>query len=326
MRAIRRILVAIKDPDSRRQPALAKAAQLARAFGAELQLFHALSGPVPLDGSGSAGYSARDIEHRLHAAALRGLEALARRLDPGSARITVSVEWDYPAAEAIVRQAQHWRADLIVAERHAGRHALGWLLSYTDWELLRLSHVAVLLVKQTRPYRNPVVLAAVDPSHAFAKPARLDEEILQIASSLRMALRGTLHVMHAYMPVPIGTVAVGVPDAGAIERIQQRAAAEARAGFARLLRGMTIPKQRRHLSHRHPIDAIEEVARAVRSDILVMGAVSRSGLKRLFIGNTAERVLDALPCDVLVAKPPRFAAQVARRRRGIRYVTMPMAA
>jgi nucleotide-binding universal stress UspA family protein len=33
--------------------------------------------------------------------------------------------------------------------------------------------------------------------------------------------------------------------------------------------------------------------------------VSRSALKNLFIGHTAERVLDALPCDVLVVKSKR---------------------
>ena len=34
-----------------------------------------------------------------------------------------------------------------------------------------------------------------------------------------------------------------------------------------------------------------------------MGAVSRAGLKRIFIGSTAEHVLDSLHCDVLVVKP-----------------------
>jgi universal stress protein E len=33
-----------------------------------------------------------------------------------------------------------------------------------------------------------------------------------------------------------------------------------------------------------------------------MGATSRSGLKRIFIGSTAEHVLDSLQCDVLVVK------------------------
>jgi universal stress protein E len=49
-----------------------------------------------------------------------------------------------------------------------------------------------------------------------------------------------------------------------------------------------------------------------------MGAVSRSGLKSIFIGNTAERVLDRLQCDLLVVKPRRFESRVPRAVRGVR--------
>ena len=66
-----------------------------------------------------------------------------------------------------------------------------------------------------------------------------------------------------------------------------------------------------------------KVARDVRSAIVVMGGVSRSGLKRLFIGNTAERILDQLACDVLVVKPPRFASDVSRAKRETRLITFP---
>jgi hypothetical protein len=51
-----------------------------------------------------------------------------------------------------------------------------------------------------------------------------------------------------------------------------------------------------------------------------MGAVSRSGLKRIFIGNTAQRLLDLLPCDILVVKPRQFRARVSRNARGVRLV------
>jgi len=38
----------------------------------------------------------------------------------------------------------------------------------------------------------------------------------------------------------------------------------------------------------------------------VMGAVSRSRVQELFVGSTAERVLDRIGCDVLVVKPADF--------------------
>jgi len=41
-------------------------------------------------------------------------------------------------------------------------------------------------------------------------------------------------------------------------------------------------------------------------DVMVMGAVSRRGLDRIFLGSTAERVLDRLPCDLLIVKPEGF--------------------
>ena len=52
-----------------------------------------------------------------------------------------------------------------------------------------------------------------------------------------------------------------------------------------------------------------------RASVVVMGAVSRSALTRLFIGHTAERVIDALKCDVLIVKPRRFKTRVVPRPR-----------
>jgi universal stress protein E len=40
--------------------------------------------------------------------------------------------------------------------------------------------------------------------------------------------------------------------------------------------------------------------------VVVMGAVSRNHWKRLFIGATAERTLEHLPCDLLIVKPDWF--------------------
>jgi universal stress protein E len=234
-----------------------------------------------------------------------------------------TAEWDYPVYEAIVRRAAVTRADLIVAERHATRHVAPWLLRFTDWELLRLSPVPVLLVKSPRAYRRPVVLAAVDPSHAFAKPSRLDDEILRQAQFLTAALGGTLHAVHAYVPKPADLAAVGELRPDITERIEAHARAGAQAGLKRVLQGTKIPRTRRHLVSRHPTDAIVKVARDVRSAIVVMGGVSRSGLKRVFIGNTAERILDQLACDVLVVKPPRFVSHVARAKRDARLITFP---
>jgi universal stress protein E len=322
MRSIRRILVAIKDPGSRSFPALVKAAQLAQALGAEIELFHAIVTPMYVDTYGPSSGQLPELERDLRSRILKRLETIAGRLRRHGLKVAVTAEWDFPGYEAIVRRARQTKADLIVAARHAGRHTVAGLLHLTDWELLRLSPVPVLLVKTGRRYRRPVVLAAVDPGHTYSKPARLDEEILRASSTMTNALQGTLHVLHAYVPMPINAEPNGVLSPDTADRLDAAAAAEAKVGFDRVLRHTKIAKANRHLVGRHPIDAIEQTAREIHSSVVVMGAISRSGLKRLFIGNTAENVLDHLSCDILVVKPAHFASRVSRTRRGVRLVAV----
>jgi universal stress protein E len=323
MSRIRRILVAVKDPWARSNPTLGKASQLARALGARMQLFHALSNPVYIDVAELEGISLSKLEEREHARARRRLELLAQRLGKGGVRVESSVEWDFPAHEAVLRAARRFDADLIVAERHPTAHHLAWMLRFTDFELLRLAPVPVLLVKARGRYDHPSILAAVDPTHAFSKPLNLDREILGCAAQITQALGGSLHAVFAYNPLPAAAMEPGLALSGATDAVAIETETSAKKALARVLNGASIPESRRHVVPRHPIDAIEEVAAELGCSIVAMGAIARSGLKRLVLGNTAERAFDELPCDVLVVKPKRFASRVSRARRGPQLMTLP---
>ena len=318
MGPLRSILVAVKDPASRRLAAVSKAIQVAEGTGAQIELFHAISTPLLADAYVYSPQELAQAERAIRARHLAALDKTASRLRRRGIKATVSAEWDFPAYEAIVRRARRIGADLIVAERHGGRRIAPWLLHLTDWELLRLSPLPVLLVKNAKPYRRPAVLAAVDPSHAFAKTAQLDSEILRVAGIISDALRGKLHAVHAYMPIPpLMSTSAETMNANVLATLESDARVKAKSAFQRVLASANIPAERRHLVARAPIEAIPAAARKSRCAIVVMGALSRSGLKRVFIGNTAERVLDELACDVLVVKPAHFANRVGRAKRGV---------
>jgi universal stress protein E len=204
---------------------------------------------------------------------------------------------------------------------HKGPRLKPWLPRLTDRELLRASPIPVLLVKSARPWRKRAVLAAIDPSHAHAKPSRLDSRILAQGRLIAAALRAPLHVMHANFPILFG-LALGDPaiDAPMFAATYEQLQARARRDFAAFAERAHIPRARRHLVDALPARGISQVARRLGADLVVMGAVSRSGLKRIFIGNTAERVLKDLPCDVLVVKPARFQKRVRGQARGMRVV------
>jgi universal stress protein E len=317
MPVFNRILVAVKELNGKPLPAVLKAAQLARAFGAQLELFHGLTTPLYADSAVAREQGFRVMEHEVRQKAIRRLEAIADRLRAHSLKVTVSAEWDHPAHEAIIRRAQAIKADLIVASLHSGRHRLPWLLRLTDWELVRSSPVPVLLVKNPHPYRRSAVLAAIDPSHAHSKPLQLDKEILQVGKKLSEALRGSLHAVHAYAPYPM-SIYPEVITPGSLEDMQEDAERTAQSRFSRALRSARIARSRQYLIARQPIDAIPEASRKSRCAMVVMGAISRSGYKRLLIGNTAERILDELTCDIMVIKPAKFVSGVSRASRGAR--------
>lgn len=319
MRPIRTILVAIKDPMARSLPAVEKAAQLARAFGAQLELFHAITLPVYVDPM-VPGLRPEEIRGRERDHVKARLDVIAEKLRKEKVRVTTATAWDYPPHEAVVRQATRAKADLIVAECHVGNRLARFFMRLTDWELLKYSPVPVLLVKNRRRYERPVVLAAVDPTHANAKPTQLDDEILSAAVTMRSALRGSLHAVHAFVPIPTDATPAELLNENATEKLEARARAKARARLDKALGKVKLGRGHRHVAADHPSHAIPRLARKIHSDIVVMGAISRSGLRRLLIGNTAERIVDDLACDVLVVKPRQFASRVKAQRRGMQLI------
>ena len=324
MSTIRRILLAVKDPWARSLPALEKTTQLARALGARVQVFHALSNPLYIDMAEVEGVSLSKLEQTAHTRAIKRLKILARRVEQAGVRAESVVQWDFPPHEAIIRAGRSFNADLIIAERHATAHHLAWMLRFTDFELLRLAPVPVLLVKTRQAYDHPAILAAVDPSHAYSKPLKLDREILSCAATITQALRGSLHAIFAYNPLPVPATEAALALTGVADTIAVEAQERATKALARVLNGATIPNSRRHVVPRHPVDAIADAAEEIGCSIVVMGAISRSGFKRLVLGNTAEHVFDDLSCDVLIVKPKRFASRIPRARRGPQLMTLPI--
>ena len=321
MNPIRRILIAVKNPDSRRQPGVEKAIRIAKQLGAAVELFHAISTPVFLELEPLTGHSLAQLKRESLDLRRARLEKLAQQARKAGVSATSHVAWDFPPHEAIVRRAEHARADLIVAECHEGKRLKPWLLHLTDWELLRLSSRPVLLMKNDRPWREPLILAAVDPAHAHAKPARLDSAIVEHAKALGTKLKGSVELVHANFPAAFGLLMSDpAMDGATLAAVYDQQKATSKAAFETFATKVRIPKARCHLVDADPVYAVPHVARKLGADIVVMGAVSRSGLKRVFIGNTAERVLGALPCDVLVLKPAHFPKRVANRSRGMRIV------
>src|SRR5580704_4781525 len=313
---IRHILVALGDVGRAPAAELRKAGALARASGASIELFHALTKPSP----GAVGQTGTQSGHgagKSRAAAetksRERLERCARAAPLRGLRVKCTTAWDYPAHAAIVRRALASGADLVIAATHPHRLGGRLRLRNTDWELIRHCPTALLLVKSSRVYRKPTVLVAVDPFHAHARPADLDPRLLAMGNTFARLLHGTVHAFHAYMPL-IGVAPLAVSAAPFIvlppEAEQAHGRVIARA-IDQLAEASGVPPACRHVHMGDVTGQLTATVKRTRASLVVMGAVSRSALARLLIGNTAERVLDKLSCDVLIVKPRGFTSAVA---------------
>lgn len=305
---LRKILVAVSQPSARGNKAVKRAAQLAHQHGARLELFTCVTSGGVL--TGIAGLQAEEWLKALADQYARELERLANRLRREELIVETVVRGASAAHEAILAQARATRADLIVIEAHEHGLVARMLLSQTDFELVRRSPVPLLIVKSGSAWRAPRVLAAVDPFHGNDKPRDLDARILAMARFMAEPMAGAVHLAHVFRPlVEFFPIAVMEPAVVAATPAQNRAYERSiRTQFSRMAGRFGITGRYRHLRAGEPSSELPRIARSLRANLVVMGAVSRSGLRRVFIGNTAERVLDALTCDVLVVKPKGFRA------------------
>lgn len=307
MNPIRNILV-IVDPTASLHPAIEKAALLAERFSARLDLFVCDT------------KAARNTRHAQYAsdpgrgAPLTDLKPLLEGLaDPLRSRgidVTTEAIAADPLAAALIARVERTCADLVVKDTHHHTVAHRTFLTHTDWELIRACPVPLLLTKPRLWSASPTLCAAVDPGHRDDKPVLLDRCILDLASTLANKLRGPLHVLHAYIPMATIATAVGsVPTM--VMDVSPELIENERAGkqkeLTALVSDYNVPSENVHLEMGGTQDALCRLAHRLDADVMIMGAVSRSAVKRVFIGSTAERVLEQLPCDALVVKGPNFA-------------------
>nr|HID58254.1 universal stress protein [Desulfobacterales bacterium] len=74
-----------------------------------------------------------------------------------------------------------------------------------------------------------------------------------------------------------------------------------------LLRAKELAEQegvvlRTRIEEGYPFEKIIEVAKELKSDLIVMGSHGHTGIGKILIGSVTERVIGGAPCPVLVAQ------------------------
>ena len=300
-------ILVIVNPLARDQPAVAKAAALARSLGAAIELLICdtqssrnahMEGDLP---PGNKALLTDNVESLL--------EEVAEPLRDDGIDVTTHVISGDPLHESVMAWMRNSPADLVVKDTHHHSLARRAFADNSDWHLIRACLLPLLLTKPKIWDTHPVLMAAVDPGHANDPSAALDHRILDVAASMAKRFDAALHAAHAYFAATVLRAAVGgmPPILGVSAQAMAAENALNRSRIRQITDRYGVADANLHVDAGIAAEYLPRMAGEYHADIVVMGAIARSGLKRVLLGSTAERVLEALPCDVLVIKSPDFA-------------------
>jgi len=282
------------------QRAVRVAMALAGPTGASLTLFHSTA-----DDGGDSERPVVQLALSEHSRAI--LEGIRQSCEDEGVETHLTVAADRPWLE-IIRCVLAGENDfVIIAHRNDVSDEHVTRLGINSAKLLRKCPCPVLVV---RPERDPGlrrVLAATDLTEVGSTAVVVGLELARVFGA-------EVHVVHAWqMPLELQLECTR----GSVEEAE-RCVQEHEDGLRERIRhsisgsGGDPSRAHLHLGSCSPSRGILDAVRKLDPDLLVLGTLSRNGIPGLFMGSTAERLLDRVPCAMLGVKPAGFVSPVGR--------------
>lgn len=221
--------------------------------------------------------------------------------------IGTDVAWAKDVTDGVLTKAERFQPDLILHEVAEHPHLLHRLLAPQDWLLLRQAQTPLLLCKE-RPWPEHVrIVACIDPFHEHDQATQVDQHILDYASELANALGAELHLLHTYAQIPQAAI-FDDTVIGDFETLHRRMREEHQLKLQQVIKeyDASFDLGLLHVQEGEFHKVLPQFVHQQSINIVVMGSLARGMIDRLLLGSSVERVLDAIPCDVLVIKPDQI--------------------
>ncbi len=301
------LVVASADIDS--APLLDHAADLARRNGARLTVFDAVDVSRPESTRvGEAG----DFDLHVHLIQARRdeLEALASRVTDIPVDVAVAAGVGFIE---VIRRVVRVVHDLVIVGTDVSSRRMGLAGSSMAMHLLRKCPVPVW-VETGNAAPGPDVAVAVGPFDGEVTQASLDVTLLDLGSSLAVMHGGVLHVIHAWRLegeslMRRGRYRLPSEQVDAMSEEAYRHASDRLDQLMDFLPDDGVDVQI-HLERGEAGVVVPAALEVIRPGVVVMGTIARTGLKGMFVGNTAEQLLGTIDVPVLAVKPAGFETPV----------------
>jgi len=299
MNSIRTILVII-DPTVLHDHVIDKAKLLAHRTKAKVELFINCqvigkeSSYYRLDKRTASNESAQSGSDELQELLISELRNEFSSLEI-PVNIDLCLEKNLP--QSILDKVDEIQPDIVLKSTHRHNLLRQTLITNTDWQLIRMCSVPLLLTKPYGWYENGRVVAAVDPLHNSSEQTNLDDSLIAAAEYISELVGQQPGVFHAYYYPEYGSQnsEQNSPQSRDMKRRHNRKMYELLSRhnvdpeFVKIANGDTKIEMMHYLEK-------------IRANVLIIGALARNKLERIVVGSTAEKILDDVPCDLMIMK------------------------
>lgn len=300
---MKKTILCVVELDNSPDEVVARATWLAKLFDCDLELV--LSEPTTNYLGESFVYF---MEMQMLADSIKNeqnviIQQLASPAEEAGISVRTSVSTERPETDMIVAKAESCEAYFVIKGTDYHSPSERASLAHTDWQLIRKLDRPLWFVKPFEWKDSSVVIAAVDPVHSHDKTASLDREIIKSGQTVAEKSGGKLLLFHSYQRLEeIGSRVTWriKPEKLVIDKLDENIQQEHREALDKLAEECGVGADAVHQLPGRTHELLPTFARANGASLVVMGALARSGLQRRILGNTAAKVLDHLPCDVLV--------------------------
>ncbi len=263
---------------------------------------------------GSPEFSRLDLLKQAMQSQKGALDQLAQRVRQRHPKMQVQTEVSSgkPFIE-IIRYADKINAGLIAIDANGHHKDAACQYGSTTRHLMRKSGVPLWIMAPSKRTAVKRVAAAVDIVTNDPESERLNAQIVRWAERIARQQDAKLQLCHAWQ---LEAEAYLIDWAGysdmAIAKMAQEEERQRKERLEALLTelGLSPDKVPIVMLEGKPKTKIPIYLDQSDTDLVVMGTLCRSGIAGFIIGNTAERMIDAVHCSIVALKPDGFRSPV----------------
>ena len=310
-------ILLVCDNQSLHDEAISRAISLAAANGARVTLVDvvdAAPGELARMFGAFPGSRFHDVEYEVLQFHQNRLSEIGAQFRTKGVATTELVLQGVPFLE-IIKTVLRDGHDLVMKGVGGATEARRLFFASTDLHLLRKCPCPVWMMKSSAHRQYARVLAAVDPDPHDPVRDALNKLVMELTISVSNQDQSELHVCNAwslYGEDMLRHSAFAKSPTEKVDKLLRRERKNAEDMLNRLvLHYPDVDRKRQvHLVKGAARRVIPVFAHRKRVELLVMGTVGRTGIRGLFMGNTAEAILNQVECSVLAVKPPGFETPV----------------